>query len=168
MFREMRRNKQQLPDSEALALLDGGSHGVLALLGDDGYPYAVPLSYAREGEALYFHCAKAGHKLDALRRCGRASFCVVAQDDVVPEEYSTRYRSVIAFGRIWEVTDAWELLHAAELIGRRYSPEESQQRLSLEIESHRSALCILKFSIERLTGKESKALAQERLNVMED
>lgn len=162
MFREMRRTKQQLPESEAMAILDSGSHGVLALLGDEGYPYAVPLSYAREGSALYFHCAREGHKLDAVRRCDRASFCVVAQDEVVPEDYSTRYRSVIVFGRISEVTEEAELVRAAELIGRRYSPGESEERLSAEIDSHMPALCALRLDIERMTGKESKALAQER------
>ena len=66
-MREMRRSRQLLGEAETLEILDRGSHGVLALIGDGGYPYALPISYAREGDRLYMHCAKAGHKLDALR-----------------------------------------------------------------------------------------------------
>ena len=162
MFRKMRRAKQELPENEAIAILDGGTHGVLALAGDDGYPYAVPLSYAHADGALYFHCAREGHKLDAVKRCGKASFCVVAQDDVTPESYATRYRSAIAFGRISVVSAPAELRRAIELIGRRYAPCESEEHLAREINGSMPALCVLKLEIEQLTGKESKALAMER------
>ena len=87
MFREMRRKKQLLTLEESTAVLHRGTSGVLALAGDDGYPYAVPMSYVYDGAKLYFHCAKSGHKLDAIRRNCRASFCVIDQDQIVPEEY---------------------------------------------------------------------------------
>ena len=87
MFREMRRNGQELPLEECTAILNRGTSGVLALSGDDNYPYAVPVSYAYDGYKLYFHCAKSGHKIDAIRRNAKASFCVIDQDLVVPEEY---------------------------------------------------------------------------------
>ena len=77
MFREMRRKLQQLSDEEAEAVLRRGKYGVLALSGDDGYPYAVPISYVYADGKLYFHCAMAGHKLDAMKRDDKASFCVV-------------------------------------------------------------------------------------------
>jgi len=67
MFREMRRKKQLLPEDACIAILQKGTSGVLAVLGDDGYPYAVPLSYVYHAGKLYFHCAKAGHKLDAIQ-----------------------------------------------------------------------------------------------------
>ena len=104
MFRELRRGRQALPEAESLAILERGSHGVLAVLGDGGYPYAVPLNYVYEGGAIYFHCARAGHKYDAVMACPRASFCVIDRSDVVPEDYSTNFRSVIAFGEVREVT----------------------------------------------------------------
>ena len=88
MFREMRRKKQALPESECFAVLDRNTAGVLALSGDGGYPYAVPISYVRDGGRILFHSAKSGHKLDAVARCERASFCVIDQDHVVPEEYT--------------------------------------------------------------------------------
>ena len=80
-------------------VLRKGTSGVLAVSGDDGYPYAVPLSYVYDDGRLFFHCAPSGHKLDAIAGNEKASFCVIDQDHVVPEEYTTYYRSVIAFGR---------------------------------------------------------------------
>ena len=99
MFREMRRKRQLLPQEQALEILENGTSGVLALSGDGGYPYAVPLSYVYQEGTLFFHCAKAGHKLDALRRCSKASFCVIDQDQVVPPEYTTYFRSGPVFWR---------------------------------------------------------------------
>ena len=100
MFREMRRKKQILTPEKSIEILKKGTSGVLALSGDDGYPYAVPLSYVYENSMLYFHGAKEGHKIDAIRTCDKASFCVVEQDHIVPPKYTTYYRSAIAFGRI--------------------------------------------------------------------
>ena len=74
--------------------------GRAGAFGDEGYPYAVPLSYAYHEGKLYFRCAKSGHKLDAVKRSPRASFCVIAQDDIDPEEYTTHYKSVIVFGTV--------------------------------------------------------------------
>ena len=85
MFREMRRKKQRLSAEACEAILAEGTSGVLAVDGDGGYPYAVPLSYVYQDGKLFFHCAKSGHKLDAVRRNPRASFCVIGQDRVVPE-----------------------------------------------------------------------------------
>ena len=95
MFRDMRRKNQLLPQEEAEAILRQGTSGVLSLLGDGGYPYGVPLSYVYHNGKLYFHCAKAGHKLDAIRREGKCSFCVIGQDQVVAEKYTTSVLPVV-------------------------------------------------------------------------
>ena len=95
MFRELRRKKQVLSEEESAKILKNGTSGVLALAGDNDYPYAVPISYVYDGEKLYFHCAGSGHKLDAIKRNPKASFCVIDQDLVVPEEYTSYFRSVI-------------------------------------------------------------------------
>ena len=118
MFREMRRKKQALSPEECEGVLERGSSGVLAVLGDGGYPYAVPLSYVYADGRLFFHCAKAGHKLDAITREPKASFCVVDQDRVVPEEYTTYFRSVIVFGRAGEIKDDAGRRTAAELLAQ--------------------------------------------------
>lgn len=99
MFREMRRKKQVLSLEENIAVLNRGTSGVLAVSGDDGYPYAVPLSYVYHDNTLFFHCAKTGHKLDAIARNEKVSFCVIDKDDVVSAEYTSYFRSVIVFGR---------------------------------------------------------------------
>ncbi len=82
MFREMRRKKQILSNKEIIELLEKGTSGVLALLGDNEYPYAVPISYVYDNSKIYFHGAKVGHKIDAIRKCSKASFCVIAQDEI--------------------------------------------------------------------------------------
>ena len=87
MFREMRRKRQQLSPEETEAILSRRTNGVLAVLGDEGYPYAVPLSYVWHDGRIYFHCAKSGHKLDAIRACDKVCFTVVDKDDVIPEEF---------------------------------------------------------------------------------
>lgn len=161
-FREMRRKRQQLSPEESIDILRRATSGTLALLGDGGYPYAVPLSYVWADGRLYFHSALAGHKVDAVRACDKASFCVIAQDLVQPEHYTTHYRSVIAFGRIRIVEDEAERLAAARLLGNRYNPgkEESLQR---ELEKGLARMLVLRFDIEHLTGKEAiELVAQSR------
>ena len=80
MFREMRRNKQLLTEDISREILQRNTSGVLSLMGDEGYPYGVPLSYVLAGDKIFFHCAKTGHKIDAIRSCEKASFCVIDQD----------------------------------------------------------------------------------------
>ena len=96
----MRRKRQLLSAGESMDILDNGTVGVLALSGDDDYPYAVPVSYVYDNSKIYFHGAKTGHKIDAIRKCSKASFCVIDQDKIIPEEYTTYFRSVIAFGKV--------------------------------------------------------------------
>lgn len=105
MFREMRRKAQQIPQETCEEILRKNTSGVLSLAGDDGYPYWVPLSYCYEKGKLIFHCAKTGHKIDSIRRCPKASFCVIDKDEIIAEEYTTYFRSIIAFGTIRIVED---------------------------------------------------------------
>lgn len=161
MFREMRRKKQVLPIEECAAVLRRGSSGVLAVLGDGGYPYAVPLSYVYDGKKIYFHCAKTGHKLDAIRRESKVSFCVIDLDQVLPEKYTTCYRSVIAFGRARILEDEAEKRLALEKLAAKYSPEQTEGR-RLEIEKELDAVCMVEMQIEHLTGKEGLELLRQR------
>ena len=125
-FREMRRKRQQLSNEESIAILEKATAGTLALLGDDDYPYAVPISYVYHEGKLYFHSALAGHKVDAIRKCDKASFCVIEQDDVQPKKYTTFFRSVIAFGRIHIIEDEAEKLSTARMLGDRYNPNDDE------------------------------------------
>ena len=158
----MRRKNQALSAEECEAVLKRGSSGVLAVLGDGGYPYAVPLSYAYADGRLFFHCAKAGHKLDAIAREPRVSFCVVDQDCVVPEEYTTYFRSVIVFGRASVVEDDAGRRAAAELLARKYCPEESTEGVAAEIDRFWRTLCILELVPKHVSGKEAIELTRQR------
>ena len=161
MFRPMRRSRQALGIDACKEVLSRGTSGVLALLGDGGWPYAVPMSYAFDGEKLYFHCAREGHKLDAIRREARASFCVVDRDDVKPAEYTSYFRSVIIFGRVRVIEDEAQKRAAIELLARRYFPEDSAENRRRAIEREWAGLCMLEMDIEHMSGKEAKELARE-------
>lgn len=156
MFREMRRKGQQMPMEACEEVLRRASAGVLAVAGDEGYPYAVPMSYLYEGGRLFFHCAREGHKLDALRRCDKASFCVIDRDEVLPEKYSTAYCSVIAFGRVRVLEEPEEKRRALEALGLKYAPNDEAQHREREIEAGWSALYVLEMTIDHLTGKVGK------------
>ena len=162
MFREMRRKKQALPEPDCLAILDRGTAGVLALFGDGGYPYAVPISYVRDGSRLYFHSAASGHKLDAAARCEKVSFCVIDRDQVVPEEYTTYFRSVIVFGRIRRLEDPGEKRRAIECLARKYAPADTAGHRDGAIDREFPQLCMLELTIEHLSGKEAIELVKNR------
>jgi hypothetical protein len=157
----MRRHRQQLSNEENIAILQKATAGTLALLGDEGYPYAVPISYVYNEGKLYFHSALIGHKVDAIRNYDRASFCVIEQDDVQPKKYTTFYRSVIAFGRIHIIEDEQEKLATARMLGNRYNPND-EESLQKEMEKGFSRMLMLRFDIEHLTGKEAIELMKQR------
>lgn len=155
MFREMRRKKQKLSKEECDRILYNGTSGVLALHGDDGYPYAVPVSYVYNGEKLLFHSAKNGHKIDAILKNAAASFCVIDQDRIVPEEYTTYFRSIIAFGRIRILEDDAEKLSAIEKLAVKYAPDDTAENRDKAIEREWKPLCMMEMEIEHLTGKQA-------------
>ena len=161
MFREMRRKKQYLSLQESIAVLNRGTSGVLAVSGDDNYPYAVPLSYVYINNKIYFHCAKTGHKLDGIARNNKVSFCVIDQDCVVPEEYTTYFRSAIAFGKARVLEDETEKRKAIELLAERYSPDHEQGRLR-EIDMQFKQVCLVELAVEQLTGKEAIELVRKK------
>ena len=161
MFREMRRKRQQLTEEDSIAILQKVTSGTLALLGDDDYPYAVPISYVYHDGKLFFHSAMAGHKVDAIRKCDKASFCVIEQDNIQPEKFTTFFRSVIAFGRIHIVEDEQEKLQMVRMLGNRYNPNQDEA-LQKEIESGFSHMLAIRFDIEHLTGKEAIELVRQR------
>lgn len=157
MFPAMRRSRQALTPEACAAVLARGTAGVLALSGNGGYPYAVPLSYVYADGKLYFHCAKAGHKLEAIARSDKASFCVVDQDEIHPTEYTTYYRSVIVFGRVRLLTDEDAIRRAALVLGEKYNPG-ARQAAEEEIQRTLPALAALEMTVEHLTGKAAKEL----------
>ena len=162
MFREMRRKKQLLTPEESAAVLHRGTSGVLALAGDDGYPYAVPMSYVYDGAKLYFHCAKSGHKLDAIQRNCKASFCVIDQDQIVPEEYTSHFRSVIVFGAMRILEDDGEKRAAIEALALKYATDNDAADRNRAIDREWTPLCMLELTIDHITGKEAIELVKAK------
>ena len=160
-FRPMRRNRQQLSSEECERILDRCTSGVLALTGDGGYPYAVPLSYVYAHGTIIFHSAMQGHKVDAIKRDSRCSFCVIDQDEIKPAEFTTHFRSVIAFGRIHILENTDEKVQALRLLGRRYSPGD-EHGLQHEIDKSLDHVLLLRLDIEHLSGKEAIELVKAR------
>lgn len=161
MFRDMRRIKQLLSQEDTMEILQRETSGVLALLGDEEYPYAVPLSYVYCDSKIYFHSAKTGHKIDAIANHEKASFCIISEDNIVPEKYTTYFRSVIAFGKIRIVKEEAEKREAIEKLALKYSPEDEDGRAK-EIEGSYKALCMVALDIEHVTGKEAIELVRAK------
>lgn len=152
MAEQIRRSERELPEEEAREILRRAEYGVLATVGEDGWPYAVPLNHVLLGDVLYIHCATEGHKLENIPHEPRVSYCAVASAKVVPSMLSTLYESAVVFGRATLVTDAEEKREAlvallARLRGNR--PAEAEEALS---KCDREP-AIIRIEIGRITGK---------------
>lgn len=158
MFRPMRRARQELSLEECEAVLDKVTSGVLALDGDEGYPYAVPLSFVYDGKKIFFHSARKGHKIDSLKRNPKASFCVIEQDEIHPDEYTTYFRSVIVFGKLRVLETDEEIRRAAEKLGLRYAPDVADENLQNEIDRFWNAMLMIELQPEHISGKEAREL----------
>ena len=156
----MRRARQQLTTEACEEILRNATSGTLAVLGDGGYPYTVPLSFVYAGGIIYFHSAKSGHKIDAIRNNDKASFCVIDKDEIHGERYTTYFRSVVAFGRITIVSSPDEKLEGAKLLGRKYNPGD-EIGLTQELEKGLAHMELLRFDIEQLTGKQAIELLND-------
>ena len=162
MFRDMRRFKQALSDMETRDILEAGTVGTLGVFGDNDYPYTVPVHYVFLDDKIYIHCATAGHKIDALKRNNKVSFCVIGQDTVVPEKFTSFYRSVIAFGRARLLDQGDEYDKAIYALAKKYSSNESEDRIMNEINGSAGRLMMIAIDIEHLTGKEAIELVRQR------
>ncbi len=153
MFRNVARYKQQLSKEECISLLKDQLRGVLSVLGDDGYPYGMPINhfYCEDDGKLYFHSGKSGHKIDALRRCDKASFCVYDGGFRRENEWALNIRSVIVFGRIEWIGDKEKIYGIARKLSRRFTDDENY----IEREIARSGPATLMFALvpEHITGK---------------
>ncbi len=160
-FRPMRRIRQQLPMEEAEEILTSATAGVLAVSGDNGYPYAVPISYVYANGKIYFHSALHGHKIDAIRSNSKVSLCVIDKDDIVPQKFTTYFRSVIAFGKARIIEDEAEKMSALRLLATRYSDDTVTPTMTdKEIAGGFNRLLMVEIAIEHLTGKEAIELVK--------
>lgn len=159
MFREMRRKKQKLPEKQCLDILKRAKTATLALAGDDGYPYSVPINFVYENGKIYFHGAKEGHKIDAIKNNPKVSMSIIDQEDVIEEELTTYFRSVILFGKARILQDEDEIYHAIETLGLKYTEDDIAVRK--EINKEWDILCCVEITIEHLSGKQAIELVNK-------
>lgn len=155
MFREIRKKRNKIEDSAAEELLQNSRRGVLAVNGDDGYPYAIPLNYFydRENRKIYFHGARAGHKVDALRVCDKVCFTVYGNETIREEDWAPFMQSTVVFGKCHLMENGSE--KAMEMLKRfamKYYPNE--QLADEEIAQAGRAVQMFEIEIEHLSGKE--------------
>lgn len=154
MFREMRRKKKEIDRNAAESLLQSSRRGVLAVNGDDGYPYAIPVNYIydREAQKIYFHGARAGHKADALRACDKVCFTVYGNEAIKEEAWAPYMQSVVVFGRCHLLEAGEEACARLKQFAMKYYP--SEQMVDEEIARLGAAVQVFEIEIEHLTGKE--------------
>lgn len=152
MFREIRRADKQKTDSDTAKILESCTHGILSVIGDNGYPYGVPVSYVYTENKIIIHCALVGHKLDAVVKEPKVSFTVVAADKVIAEKFTTVYSSAICFGQARIVESDAEKNEALEAIVNKYCGDFCEEGLKY-IKSKFNNCKVIVINIEHMTGK---------------
>ena len=154
MFREQRRIKQQLSVDVAKDLLESERRAVLAMNGDDGYPYAIPVDYYydREANKIYIHGAPAGHKYDSIKKNDKVCLTVYGDETRNESDWAPYLKSVVVFGRCHIVDDIDEIMTKARLVGIKYYP--SEESVDEILESTAQRLKIYEISIEHISGKQ--------------
>ena len=150
-FRPMRRSKQALPEEECFRILENAYRGFLSVNGDGGYPYSVPINFVFEDGKLYFHCAKEGHKLDAIRACDKACFTVLDEPEKEPGDWWYHVKSVICFGRVGIVADERERMDRLRSLAGKYFPIGYDTEADILRNGPKAE--ILAFTIEHISGK---------------
>lgn len=152
MFREMRRADKLKTDEEAVAIMNECTNGVLSVIGDDGYPYGVPVSHVYDDGKIYFHCALTGHKLDAIKKEPKVSFCVVGADNIDAAKFTTMYKSVVCFGKAKIVESEEDKKKVLEIILKKYSADFMESGMKY-IKAAWNDCCIVEIDVEHMTGK---------------
>lgn len=154
MFKEMRRKDREIELNEIVEILKRCEYGILSTMGENGYPYGVPVNYVYMDNAIYFHCAVQGQKLDNLRNNNKVSFCVVGETRVLPEQFSTKYESIIVFGKANEIYDNEKNAALLEIINK-YSKEYVEKGKQY-IKNANENVKVIKINIEHISGKARK------------
>ncbi|MCI7801039.1 pyridoxamine 5'-phosphate oxidase family protein [Eubacterium sp.] len=161
MFPKMRRIKQQLDNSEVLDILKSNTTCTLALIGENGYPYSLPISYCYDEGNIYFHCAKVGHKIDCIKNCDSISLSVIEHDEIIEEKFTDKYKSVVVFGKVEIIDDEKEIRRLCRKMFAALCPNVSDG-IEKEIEQFIEQTAVVKITIEHMTGKEGLEFLKER------
>ncbi len=153
MFREMRRFKQQISSEECIRILKEQKRGVLSMIGDDGYPYGIPVNhwYNEEDGHLYFHGAKEGHKIDALAKCDKVSYCVYDEGYRKEGDWALNINSVVIFGRMKTVEDEEKKAMICHGVTAKFTADEAY--FEKEMKSAFARVNCLELVPEHMTGK---------------
>ena len=153
MFREMIRKKQQLDPAECIALLQRERRGVLSVIGEGGYPYGTPMNHIWDAEeaCLYFHCGNVGHRLEAIRREQKVSFCVFDQGTHKGDDWALHVKSVIVFGRIEVLDDPLQIARICTALSHKFTQDEVY--IAREIAEHAHRTLLLRLVPEHICGK---------------
>jgi len=154
MFNEIRRKDRQITNEEIEVILINGEYGFLSTISGNGYPYVVPISYVYYDNSIYFHCATEGEKLNNIRQNNKVSFCVVTDTQVLPEKFSTNYKSVVAFGEASEVENDLKGDILFEILNK-YSPQFLVEGKKY-IEGFKNKTKVIKIDIQHVAGKGRK------------
>jgi len=154
MFRELQRKNKQISMDECIELLRKETRGVLSVLGDDDYPYGMPMNhwYNEEDGKIYFHCGKSGHRLDALRKCNKVSFCTYDSGYREEGDWALHVKSVIVFGTIEIIDDMDTIADIARKLSYKFTQDEEYIRT--EIEKYAKATLLLQLTPEHICGKQ--------------
>lgn len=153
MFRELVRKNKQIPDEECIAILQKETRGILAVNGDNGYPYGMPMNhfYDPEDSCIYFHCGRNGHRVDSLKKSDRVSFCVCEQGYREEGDWAYNVRSVIVFGKVAILDDIDEVSRIARKLSYKFTQDEAY--IQNEIDQFAKATLLLKLTPEHICGK---------------
>lgn len=153
MFRKVRKIKNELDEKATKEVLKKAPRGVLALNGDDGYPYGLPLNYVydEDNNALYFHGTKTGYKIDCIEKSPKASFTAILEEGVSDDGWSKNVSSVVAYGLLEEIEDYDFARDALEKLAQKYYP--SEDLIEKNIKANFKNTKILAFHISYMTGK---------------
>lgn len=155
-FREMVRKKQAIDEAECIGILKKELRGVLSVCGDEGYPYGMPLNHYYDGRdgCLYFHSGKTGHKIDAIKRCDKVSYCVYdegVRDEEGKVPWSLNFKCVIVFGRVEIVSDHGKAMEIARLLSHKFTDDE--EYIEREIEGSGPGTLVFRVVPEHMSGK---------------
>lgn len=153
MFRELLRKNKELPSAECIDLLKNETRGVLSVLGDGDYPYGMPMNhwYNEEDGCIYFHCGKVGHRLEALKKHDKVSFCIYDSGYRNPGEWALNVKSVIVFGRMEIIDDRSQITEITTKLSHKFTQDEAY--IQEEIRQHSSRTLLLKLTPEHICGK---------------
>lgn len=156
MFRELSRKNKEIPLLECTKILKNEKRGVLSVLGDGGYPYGMPMNhfYCEEDNKLYFHCGKAGHRLDALKNCNKVSFCVFDEGEKSDNDWALNFKSVIVFGRMEIIDDMQKIIDITTELSHKFTSDEDY--IKREIEAFGEETLLLALTPEHICGKKIK------------